>query len=69
MPNTLLAVPHQRQQQEADCLAACATMVLAYLNVDIKYQQLLKLLKVKPYGTPGQNLKYLSLKEHCHRCQ
>ena len=60
MPNTLLPVPHQRQQQEADCLAACAAMVLAYLNVQIKYQQLLRLLKVKPYGTPGQNLKYLS---------
>jgi ABC-type bacteriocin/lantibiotic exporter with double-glycine peptidase domain len=60
VPNTLLPVPHQRQQQEADCLAACAAMVLAYLNVQIKYQQLLRLLKVKPYGTPGQNLKYLS---------
>jgi ABC-type bacteriocin/lantibiotic exporter with double-glycine peptidase domain len=35
-------------------------MVLEYLNVKIKYQQLRKLLKVKPYGTPGQNLKNLS---------
>lgn len=60
MLNTLLPVPHQRQQQEADCLAACAAMVLGYLNVEIQYQQLLKLLKMKPYGTPGQNLKYLS---------
>ena len=60
MPNTLLPVPHQRQQQEADCLAACAAMVLEYLNIEFKYQQLLKLLKVKPYGTAGQNLKYLN---------
>lgn len=60
MPNTLLPIPHQRQRQEADCLAACAAMVLEHLNVQVKYQQLLKLLKVKSYGTAGQNLKYLS---------
>jgi ABC-type bacteriocin/lantibiotic exporter with double-glycine peptidase domain len=35
-------------------------MVLEYLNVEIKYQRLLRLLKVKSYGTPGQNLKYLN---------
>ena len=60
MPNILLPIPHQRQRQEADCLAACAAMVLEHLKVQVKYQQLLKLLKVKPYGTAGQNLKHLS---------
>lgn len=35
-------------------------MILAYLEVAIDYNQLLKLLKVKSFGTPGQNLKYLN---------
>jgi ABC-type bacteriocin/lantibiotic exporter with double-glycine peptidase domain len=59
MPNILLPVPHHRQHHNADCLAACAAMVLAYLKITIGYDQLLKLLKVRPYGTAGQNLKYL----------
>lgn len=59
MPNILLPIPHHRQHHNADCLAACAAMVLAYLKITIGYDQLLKLLKVRPYGTAGQNLKYL----------
>ena len=60
MPNILLPIPHQRQRQEADCLAACAAMVLAHLKIRVDYKQLLKLLKTKPFGTSGQNLKYLT---------
>lgn len=58
MPN-FLPIPHHRQQHNADCLASCAAMVLADLKISIGYDQLFKLLKVRPYGTAGQNLKYL----------
>lgn len=60
MPNILLPIPHERQRQDADCLAACAAMVLTYLGQPIEYERLLKLLKVKPFGTPGHNLKNLA---------
>ncbi len=59
MPNFLLPIPHHRQHHNADCLASCAAMVLEYQKVAISYGKLLKLLKVQPYGTAGQNLKYL----------
>jgi ABC-type bacteriocin/lantibiotic exporter with double-glycine peptidase domain len=61
VPNILLPIPHERQRQDADCLAACAAMVLTYLGQPVKYDQLLKLLKVKPFGTPGHNLKNLAI--------
>lgn len=60
MPNILLSIPHKQQRQEADCLAACAAMVLAHLGKNPDYNRLLKLLKVKPFGTPGRNLKNLA---------
>ncbi|MFN8487621.1 MAG: cysteine peptidase family C39 domain-containing protein [Caldilineaceae bacterium] len=60
MPKVLLSVPHIRQRKEADCLAACAAMGLAYVGVKTDYERLLKLLKVTPYGTAGQNLTYLA---------
>lgn len=60
MPNILLPVPHKRQRQEADCLAACAAMVLAHIGQPTDYDQLLKLLKVKSFGTSGRNLKNLT---------
>ncbi|MFQ5420269.1 MAG: peptidase C39 family protein [Anaerolineae bacterium] len=60
MPTILLPVPHQRQRQEADCLAACAAMAFAYLGLSVPYDQLLKLLKIRSFGAAGQNLKYLA---------
>ena len=60
MPNILLPIPDKQQQQTADCLAACAAMVLSYLGIVSSYEELLKLLKVKSFGAAGQNLKYLS---------
>jgi ABC-type bacteriocin/lantibiotic exporter with double-glycine peptidase domain len=60
VPNILLPLPNKRQQQTADCLAACAFMVLSHLGMIIAYEELLKLLKVKSFGAAGQNLKYLS---------
>lgn len=55
----LLPVSHQRQKQEADCLAACVAMVLDYLQVPIAYERLLRLLQVGKYGTPFRNLTNL----------
>jgi ABC-type bacteriocin/lantibiotic exporter with double-glycine peptidase domain len=60
VPNTLLPVPHKRQRQDADCLAACAAMVLAHSGQQVDYDQLLKLLQVKSYGTSGRHLKNLT---------
>jgi len=60
VPNTLLPIPHKPQHQDADCLAACAAMALAFVNIHTDYNQLLHLLRVKPYGTSGRNLRYLT---------
>ena len=57
MPKVLLSVPHQHQQSDGDCLAACAAMVLAHLGHVIDYPQLLRLLKIKSYD---ENLLYVN---------
>jgi ABC-type bacteriocin/lantibiotic exporter with double-glycine peptidase domain len=59
VPKVLLSVPHRSQQSDGDCLAACAAMVLAHLGYAIDYPQLLKLLKIKPYGAPAGNVRLL----------
>ncbi|MBI4670218.1 MAG: hypothetical protein HY741_00940 [Chloroflexi bacterium] len=56
----LLRVSHRSQLQRADCLAACAAMVLDYLGVFANYQELLGLLQVGEYGTAYSNLPYLA---------
>lgn len=48
-----LPVPHLKQTQQADCLAACAAMVLAYLNQPTDYRRLLTLLGIGVHGAPG----------------
>ncbi len=35
-------------------------MVLTYLGVQVEYDTILRLLRVKSFGASGQNLKYLS---------
>ena len=60
MPNTLLPIPHRLQRSDGDCLAACAAMALDYCGVPSDYDRLLKLLGVKPYGTPGSRLNNLT---------
>jgi ABC-type bacteriocin/lantibiotic exporter with double-glycine peptidase domain len=56
---TLLPVSHRQQRQQAECLAACAAMVLDYLQVPASYEQLVKLLRIGPAGAPFRNLRYL----------
>lgn len=49
MPNILLLVPHHVQHSDGDCL-----------DVPASYDRLLRLLDVKPYGTPGSRLNNLT---------
>jgi ABC-type bacteriocin/lantibiotic exporter with double-glycine peptidase domain len=55
-----LPVPHLKQTQQADCLAACAAMVLAYLNQPTDYRRLLTLLGIGVHGAPRRNIVRLS---------
>lgn len=56
---TLLAVSHQQQRQESDCLAACSAMVLDYLHVPCAYPQLLRLLQIQSFGAWFRNIQFL----------
>jgi len=56
---SLLAVSHWKQRQQADCLVACAAMILAYLQVPVSYDRLTRLLRTMPIGTFFRNLRYL----------
>ena len=52
----LLPVSHIRQRQTADCLAACAAMVLDDRRVSYRYTALLQLLHIRDYGTAFSSL-------------
>ena len=54
-----LAVPFALQQKEGQCLAACAAMTLAYLNVPFSYRRLLNLLEIQEFGASFFNLQHL----------
>ena len=56
---SLLVVSHRKQQQQADCLAACAAMVLDYLHIQVDYRRLLRILRIRAYGAAFSNLHYL----------
>ncbi len=55
----LLPVLHLKQHRQADCLVACAAMVLDYLQIPIQYERLVRLLKTQAAGTIFSNLGYL----------
>lgn len=56
----LLPVPHVQQRESADCLAACAAMVLTYRGGRFRYTRLVKLLDIKWFGTPFSQLNKLT---------
>ena len=56
MPGNLLNVPLRKMSQTADCLAACAAMVLDYIGHPVNYTDLLRLLKVGSLGTPAGHI-------------
>lgn len=60
MPDILLTVPHHTQRQQADCLAACTAMILAYLGQQVDYSRLLNLVDVQGYGAPSSNIQRLT---------
>jgi ABC-type bacteriocin/lantibiotic exporter with double-glycine peptidase domain len=55
----ILPIPHILQTTQADCLAACANMVLSYLNKPLPYDDLLTLLNVQWFGAPFNNIRNL----------
>lgn len=55
----LLAVSHWKQRRQADCLVACTAMVLDYLQVPVRYERLLQVLRTMPIGTLFRNLHHL----------
>ena len=56
MPKTLLAVSHLRQQAESDCLPVCVQMALIYLGRSVPYEDLVRLLGTRWFGTPSENI-------------
>ncbi|NKQ36300.1 MAG: hypothetical protein HF973_11875 [Chloroflexi bacterium] len=54
--SAILPIPHILQKSQADCLAACAAMILAYLNKPVSYEQLLALLNIQWFGAPFNNI-------------
>ena len=61
MPKLLLPVTHWTQPQRADCVAACAKMILDYIGQSVNYDRLLRLLRIDPeFGTVARNILRLS---------
>ena len=56
----LLPVLHQKQRQQADCLAACSAMVLRYLEVPYMYDNLIRLLDIQAHGTAFSKVRNLA---------
>lgn len=54
----LLGIRH-RQQQAADCLVACAAMVMEYLSVSVDKERLRRRLGTTEAGTPFPNIQRL----------
>jgi ABC-type bacteriocin/lantibiotic exporter with double-glycine peptidase domain len=53
----LLRMFDAMERQQADCLAACAAMLLDYLQVSVKYKALIKRLRIGYAGAPFRNLR------------
>jgi ABC-type bacteriocin/lantibiotic exporter with double-glycine peptidase domain len=61
LPNIpALNVPHRSQTQQADCLAACAAMVLSHFEITVPYNRLLSLLNIGKIGAPRRNILNLT---------
>lgn len=56
----LLGLKHNRQQRESDCLIACCTMVLTYLQIPTGYDRLARLLDLQEFGAFFSRLRNLS---------
>ena len=54
-----LPISHYQQRWPADCLAACAAILLDYWQQPTEYDTLLKILRIGSAGAPFRNLQYL----------
>ena len=63
MPGHLLQVPLRRMQEEADCLAACAAMVLDYIGHSLAYVEILRLLDIGTFGAPASRIARLASRD------
>lgn len=59
-PTDTLKVRHRQQLHEADCLAACAAMLLDLIWRPTSYERLLALLDVGSFGAPRRNVVRLT---------
>ncbi|MCB0091072.1 MAG: C39 family peptidase [Caldilineaceae bacterium] len=56
-----IPIPHIPQQDIGDCLAACAAMACAWIQIDVSYDRLLRLLQVQTgVGAPFPNVERLT---------
>ena len=52
----LLPISLHRQRRQADCLAACAAMLLDYWQIPASYDSLVQVLQIGQAGAPFRNL-------------
>ena len=52
----LLKIPHFEQELSHSCLPACIRMLLSYLGIQKRQQDIRILLKIKPAGTNPLNV-------------
>src|SRR3954454_3170171 len=59
MPERFLRVPHIQQRSNADCLAACAAMLLEYVGFRADYARIVRVLGTSELGTPYSRIQRL----------
>ncbi len=60
MPERFLKVPHIQQKSSADCLVACAAMMLEFVGFRADYAQISRVLGTSTLGTPHSHILRLS---------
>src|SRR5688572_7637824 len=60
MPGRILKLSHILQRVEADCLVACALMLLEAAGFRARYENILRLLGTSEIGTPLSRIQLLS---------
>ena len=60
MATLLLDVPYLQQAEPGGCLAACAAMVLAYLEQPALPDDISRQIGARPWGTPASNIRRLA---------
>jgi len=65
----ILPVPHVQQRKDGECLAACASMILAYMGIKPDYEYLLRLLDIREFGAPFTRLRRLEKLKSTLLCQ